>query len=95
VVTEYSSHRVLAQQLIERLSTGTELMFTFEKPGSFGIRFGLDGCVTDVTGQALAIGLRVDDRIVAVGGVRTDKKTLVQKLKVLSRPGSVKILRQG
>jgi hypothetical protein len=68
-------------------AAGTELSFTFEKPGSFGMRFGLDGCVTDVTGQALAIGLKVGDQIVAVGGVRVDKKSLVPKLKVLPRPG--------
>jgi hypothetical protein len=59
------------------------------------MRCGLDGCVTDVAGQALAIGLKVGDQIVAVGGVRVDKKSLVPKLKVLSRPGGIKILRQG
>jgi hypothetical protein len=72
-----------------------EKTFTFEKAGSFGMRFGHDGRITDVSGQALALGVKVGDRIVAVGGFRTDKKTLVPNMKQLGRPGQVTVFRKA
>jgi hypothetical protein len=71
------------------------LQFIFLKPGPFGLKFDKSGKVNQSAGQAAEIGLKKGDVIVEVGGVKTDKKTIVERMKSLPRPGEIWVLRPG